>query len=100
VAAELDDARPRYLHRDPAHNYTHEPWRSVLDEPECVTASEQRRISLEARRRERDRLRAEWQPVLASLDRFLALTLPRPVAHRALSVAKLAKSVEREIGAR
>jgi hypothetical protein len=50
VAAELDDARPRYLHRDPSRNYTHEAWRSVLEEGEAVSPAEQRRQSQLARR--------------------------------------------------
>jgi hypothetical protein len=97
--AALDDDAPRLLAARSELGYVAEQHRALRDEPEAISASEQRRQSVIAQRAQRERLRREWAPVLADLDAFLSLALPRGVAHRASSVARLARSVDRELRA-
>lgn len=92
--ADLDE--PRFL--GAKLGYTHLPHRSIDPSAECVSEVEQRRQTMAAHRREHERLHDAWRPVIVALDDFLSLTLPRPIAHRAASVARLARSVDRELG--
>jgi hypothetical protein len=96
LVADLDE--PRFAGRSEL-GYVTERYKAMLEEPEAVSASEQRRLTVLAQRAQRERLRAEWAPVLADLDAFLALTLPRGVAHRAARLAQDAKLVDRELRA-
>jgi hypothetical protein len=99
VVAALDD-RPRYLPADLGSgggDYTADPWRSVRGQGECVERSYQRKLPVEARRRDCARMHDAWRPVMLTVDDFLALALPQGVAHRAASVGRLARALDREL---
>jgi hypothetical protein len=102
VAAELDDARPRYLHPDLSRNYTNEAWRSVLEEGECVTRDEQKRLTQLARRRDAARLRVEWTQrklvIEGEITSFLTIeALPPTVRRRVISASRMLRAVDAEL---
>jgi hypothetical protein len=52
--------QPRFLHRDPARNYTHNPGHAAFGEPEPVEDAVLERYARAARRQQEARLRAAW----------------------------------------
>jgi hypothetical protein len=101
VARDLDrEGDPlRLLHVRSELGYTDHIHHGLRDEPEAVSAEEQRRQTQIARRNERERLRVAWQVVVVALDDFLATRLPPAVGRQASRLARDAKAVDRELRA-
>jgi hypothetical protein len=99
--AALDE--PRLLHARSELGYTADIHRALHDEPEAVPEGIQERLSREARRRDLARLRDAWrlrrEAIESEVDAFLALAaVPSPARHRASSIVRLARSVDRALG--
>jgi hypothetical protein len=80
--------------------YVSELHRALHDEPEAVDAATQERYSELARRRDSQRLRAEWGPhrdlILREVDLFLnRSTLPSRLRRSVALVARAARGVDR-----
>jgi hypothetical protein len=59
------------LHRRSEHAYTDRPAQAMHAEPEAVSASYQRHLSAEARRRQRERLQGAWNQTAQVIDAAL-----------------------------
>ena len=97
VARTLESAWEKSLQALRLLEEEHE--RFCATQPRLLTAAEQERYSAEARRRDRERLRAAWGPhrdvILDEIDGFLALALPLRLRRSVATLARAARSVDR-----
>jgi hypothetical protein len=68
--------QPRYLHRDPARNYTHNVGEAAVGEPEPVEDAVLELYARTARARQQERLRAAWMEahngIMGAVESFKA----------------------------
>jgi hypothetical protein len=101
--AVVSDDKPRLLAAHSELGYTSRAAEALPGEPEAVTAEEQRRQTQEAHRRDRLRIRREWENVHQAIDpplrRFAevaARTDPR--LHREVgNITRALRRVDREL---
>jgi hypothetical protein len=93
----------RLLHAQSQHGYTDRIDQALPEEPEAVSAEEQRRMTELARRRDGQRRRAAYvalnATVNAALDGFVAVAGKDPkLAHAVRAVRRTTAAVRREVG--
>lgn len=100
----MDDDPRRYLARNPAKGYTLDPRRSVLEEPEALTAAELAELAARAERSQADRQRAEWAQRRLEIEKRLAWLisqrLRRDVGSQIRAVQRQLDRIDRRLDAR
>jgi hypothetical protein len=96
---------PRLLHVRSELGYTHDPRHAVVDEPEAVSADEQRRQTQIAHRRERQRRLDAFivlrDVVIPALDVFAGVVAyDRAVLREVRLIRRGVEAVSRQIAAR
>jgi hypothetical protein len=99
-----DGEQARYLHRDPARNYTGREYLGAKGEPECVSEDVQARLSAQGRRRDAERIRDAWLRAHGTIDAALAAfsyevgsAVGKPVTSATRTVARAADRVDRRL---